>query len=117
MQLEASVPVFKAKEGIMPWNLDKSRGVFKKWDILVATEMAIWDKFQNAIAHEHIHPALAAERLGTIAHKPRADYKQLRGDQYQIRLSGNHRATFRVIEAPRDKTSGTVQVLEVGGHT
>src|SRR5918911_570886 len=98
----------------MPWNLDKAGADWSTWNILTQSERGNWDTFQNAIAHEHLHPAAAADRVGTVAHKPRADYKCLRGDQYQIRLSYSHRATFRVIEAG---TGGTVKVLQVGGHT
>ena len=101
----------------MPWTLDKNGANFKNWERLNDTEKGNWDTFQNAVANEGVHPAEAASRLGTVAHKARADYKCLAGDQFQIRLSGSHRATFRVMENARDKTSGVVQVLEVGGHT
>lgn len=101
----------------MAWTLDKEGADFTKWKTLNKTEQTNWDTFQNAVANDHVHPAEAAARVGKVAHKDRADYKCLSGDQYQIRLSGSSRATFRVIQSAKDKTSGTVKVLQVGGHT
>jgi hypothetical protein len=88
----------------MPWTLDKSRADFIS--DLTKTEQDLFDRFQNAIANEGVHPKQAAERAGST------DYKNLRGDQFQIRLSGAKRATFEV-----DKDAEVCTILQVGGHT
>lgn len=88
----------------MPWTLDKSRANFVS--DLNATEQGVFDRFQNAIANDGLHPKLAAEQAGNT------DYKNLQGDQFQIRLSGQKRATFLV-----DKTTEVCTILDVGGHT
>lgn len=95
----------------MPWTLDKTHASFSNWFTMNQSERDNWDTFQNAV-NQGLHPASAAARVGTVAHKANADYKCLTGDQYQIRLSYNNRATFRVIESTQ-----TVVVLQVGGHT
>lgn len=96
----------------MPWTLDKTHAQFSNWSSLSEEEKGNWDKFQNWIHHSGLHPAEAASRVGTVAHRARMDYKNLFGDQYQIRLSYNNRATFRVLEGAQ-----VCQVLQVGGHT
>ncbi|WP_434044110.1 MULTISPECIES: hypothetical protein [Sorangium] len=98
----------------MAWTLDKSHADFRRWDILNEREQRNWDSFQNAIRNKGAHPRTAAEQLGTVGGRANADYKCLGGDQYQIRLSKDHRATFRVMPAGQ---GGTVFVLQVGGHT
>jgi hypothetical protein len=88
----------------MPWTLDKSRARFVS--DLNRTEQGLFDRFQNAIANEGLHPKTAADQAGDT------DYKNLQGDQFQIRLSGDKRATFTV-----DKNAEVCTILEVGGHT
>lgn len=96
----------------MVWTLDKSHVSWHRWDALPADAKRNWDTFQDAIHNDGLHPSQAAERVGLVAHRQRADYKCLIGDQFQIRLSYSERATFRV-----DESTHTVTVLEVGGHT
>lgn len=96
----------------MAWTIDKSHVDWSRWDSLPADAKQNWDTFQNAIYHDGLHPAEAAARVGVVAHRARADYKCLYGDQYQIRLSYSDRATFRV-----DESTFSVTVLQVGGHT
>ncbi len=43
---------------------------------------------------------------------PGSDYKNLQGNQYQIRLSKNNRVTFWV-----DDDKHIVKIIQVGGHT
>jgi hypothetical protein len=97
------------------WTIDKSRANFKRWDILDESERQIWDMFQNIIRSTGKHPRTAAEQIGSVGGAANAGYKRINnGDQYQIRLSNDHRATFRVVPAG---SGGTVIVLQVGGHT
>ena len=88
----------------MAWKIDKSKAKFS--DELTDSDQKKWDAFQNAIHNKKMHPKDAA----TAA---RCDqYKQLTGNQYQIRLSGKMRATFLV-----DEDKEVVTVKQVGGHT
>jgi hypothetical protein len=65
-----------------------------------------WETFKSNV-NSGMHPREAAEATGDM------NYTKLRGaDQYEVRLSGKHRATFQVDEANEE-----VIVLEVGGHT
>ena len=88
----------------MPWTLDKSRAKFIS--DLTKSEQDVFDRFQDAIANEGIHPKQAADQAGDT------NYKNLQGDQFQIRLSGDKRATFLV-----DKDAEVCTILQVGGHT
>ena len=71
----------------MAWTLDKSSADFRRWNILTAHEMQIWDAFQNEIRSQGVHPHTAAEDLGKVGGKQNAGYESLTGIQYQIRLS------------------------------
>ena len=87
----------------MAWTLDKSRADYRD---LQKAEQEKFDVFQDAIHNEGLHPREAAQRAGETK------YEQLQGDQYQIRLGGKNRATFRV-----DNQNEVVTILQVGGHT
>lgn len=89
----------------MPWRLDKRNARYHKGG-LTSSEQAKFDVFQNAIHNRGMHPKDAAKETGDT------DYKNLTGDQYQIRLSQGTRVTFRV----RDSLN-LVEILQVGGHT
>lgn len=91
----------------MPWTYDKSQMRYKGQ--LTKSEQGKFDIFQNAIQNEGLHPRLAAEMAGDT------DYKNLQGNQFQIRLSQSARATFLVEDAGGG--NGTVVMLELGGHT
>jgi hypothetical protein len=87
----------------MPWTLDKSRARF---DVeLNKVEQEHFDEFQNAIQNQGLHPSKAAEGWDS-------NYKNLKGDQYTIRLSQANRASFLV-----DDATNTCTILQVGGHT
>lgn len=88
----------------MAWRLNKRNARFIK--SLTPSEQAKFDAFQNAIHNRGLHPKDAAKEAGD------SDYKNLIGDQYQIRLSQGSRVTFRV-----STTNNTVSILQVGGHT
>ncbi|MFJ3482579.1 hypothetical protein ACIPL1_04260 [Pseudomonas sp. NPDC090202] len=89
----------------MIWTLNKENARFRAQ--LSASAQGKWDIFQNAI-YRGSYPKDAAKLAGGM------DYKMLSGssNQYQIRLSGSERATFRI-----DEVRQIVTVLQVGGHT
>ena len=89
--------------GCGEWSLDKSNAQFKT---LTRSEQARFDQFQNAIHHRGVNPKDAAREMGG------ANYKNLAGDQFQIRLSKGNRVTFRVLA-----NEFKVIILQVGGHT
>jgi hypothetical protein len=91
----------------MPWTFDKSR--MQVTGQLTASEQEKFDIFQNAIQSEGLHPRQAAERAGAT------NYKNLLGDQFQIRLSQSARATFRVLDDGGG--NGRVEMIDLGGHT
>lgn len=90
----------------MPWSLDKTSAIYHITNLdRVAQEK--FDRFQNAIHHQGLHPRVAAEALGDV------DYKCLNGTNiFQFRLTRYHRVHFLLDEATQ-----TVRVLGVGGHT
>ena len=85
----------------MPYTLNKN-GVTPSVQ-LTQTEQDHLNEFMNRIRNEGISPKDAASGWDS-------QYKNLQGDQYQIRLSRNNRATFTVV-------GDTVTMLQVGGHT
>lgn len=88
------------------WTLDKSGADFGRWYDMTGAARDKWDEFQDAV-HRGADPADAAFGHGW-------DYKCLNPatNQFQIRLSKKHRATFTV-----DRARQVVTVLQVGGHT
>lgn len=86
----------------MPWTLDKN-GVTPSVQ-LTPTEQDHLNEFMNRVRAGD-SPSVAASGWGS-------DYKCLQGDQYQIRLSRNNRATFTV-----NTNTEVVTMLQVGGHT
>jgi hypothetical protein len=90
----------------MPWTLDKSAATYSI-SVLDTVAQDKFDRFQNAIQQQGIHPKQAAADLGA------ADYKCLNGmNRYQFRLTGFHRVTFDLNAATQ-----TVTIIEVGGHS
>ncbi|MEM8558913.1 MAG: hypothetical protein AAGG50_13925 [Bacteroidota bacterium] len=87
------------------WKIDKSRAKFSRQG-LTAAEQNKFDAFKIAVHQRGMHPKDAAKAAGDT------NYKQLIGDQYQIRLSQGNRVTFTV-----NTTTETVHILQVGGHT
>ncbi|MEA5497716.1 hypothetical protein VB834_03365 [Limnoraphis robusta Tam1] len=85
------------------WTVNKKNAEFGQ---LTKAEQAKFDIFQDEIHNHGLHPKDAAKEAGDT------DYKQLKGNQFQIRLSGRERATFLV-----DDENEIVTILQVGGHT
>ena len=85
----------------MPWTLDKN-GVTPAVN-LTNVEQGHLNEFMNAVRNG-THPAQAAATWDS-------DYKNLVGNQYQIRLSLANRATFMVNNATQ-----VVTMTAVGGH-
>jgi hypothetical protein len=86
----------------MTWTLDKNNVTPSV--ALTGAEQDHLNEFMNKVRSD-VHPKVAASGWDS-------NYKQLVGDQYQIRLSQANRATFRVNEAAQ-----RVTMLQVGGHT
>lgn len=86
-----------------PWRMtqEKLRG-FKE---LNKAETGKWKAFEQAL-EEGMHPKDAANMIGG------ADFKQLKGSQFQIRLSLANRVTFEI-----DYKARLTSILQVGGHT
>jgi hypothetical protein len=83
----------------MPWTLDKSAATYSI-SVLDTVAQDKFDRFQNAIQQQGIHPKQAA-----------ADHKCLNGmNRYQFRLTGFHRVTFDLNAATQ-----IVTIIEVGG--
>ncbi|MGW4393993.1 RHS repeat-associated core domain-containing protein [Amycolatopsis nivea] len=95
-----------------PLGLNDCKWTFSKQDMrfgnqpLTAAEQAKFDTFQNFIHNNKWHPKKAAEEAGDM------NYKQLSGNQFQIRLGGKQRATFRVLDDEK-----RVEMIQLGGHT
>ncbi|WP_454254542.1 hypothetical protein [Pseudomonas sp. Marseille-Q8238] len=90
----------------MVWTLDKSDALYKL-NTLTAAAQEKFDRFQNAIHQQGMHPKHAAELVGD------SDYKCLNGSNlFQFRLDGFNRVTL-------DLNSGlkVVKVVQVGGHS
>ncbi len=85
----------------MPYTLDKN-GVTPSVP-LTASEQDNLNTFMNRIRLEGVHPITAAASWDS-------DYKNLIGNQYQIRLSQRNRVTFEI-------DGDIVRILQVGGHT
>ena len=86
----------------MPWTLDKN-GVTPSVN-LTSTEQDHLNEFMNRV-RQGDPPNVAASGWDS-------NYKNLAGDQYQIRLSLKNRATFAV-----NNQAQVVTMLQVGGHT
>lgn len=86
----------------MAWKLNKN-GVTPSRPLTTAQQQHL-NEFMNSV-REGNSPKVAASQWDS-------DYKNLQGDQYQIRLSQGCRATFIV-----DNATQTVTMLQVGGHT
>jgi hypothetical protein len=86
----------------MAWDLDKN-GVTPSVD-LNSTEQAHLNEFMNEVR--------GGKDPKSVADGWDSDYKNLSGDQYQIRLSRRNRVTFTV-----DHGNQLVTILQVGGHT
>jgi hypothetical protein len=86
----------------MPWTLNKN-SVTPNVN-LSNVEQGHLNDFMNAVRNG-THPKTAAASWDS-------DYKNLTGDQYQIRLSQANRATFLV-----NNTTQVVTMTAVGGHT
>ena len=85
----------------MPYTLNKNDVTPSR--PLTTSEQDHLNEFMNKIRNEGVSPKVAASGWDS-------DYKQLAGDQYQIRLSKGNRVTFSVV-------GNTVTMLQVGGHT
>lgn len=85
----------------MPYTLDKNDVTPSR--SLTNTEQDHLNEFMNRIRNEGISPKEAASGWDS-------KYTHLVGDQYEIRLSRENRATFLVVGT-------TVTMLQVGGHT
>lgn len=85
----------------MPYTLNKN-GVTPSRRLTNAEQDHL-NEFMNRIRNEGISPKDACSGWDS-------QYKNLTGNQYQIRLSKNNRATFTVVGT-------TVTMLQVGGHT
>jgi hypothetical protein len=102
------------------WTINKSSAQFKP--NLTKSAQDKWDEFQNAIYHQGVTPQTAARMAGdtNLKRLQEISVPMTVGDkttfvkvpQYQIRLSGQDRATFWV-----DQAGTKVNVLQVGGHT
>ncbi|MBE9162657.1 hypothetical protein [Tychonema sp. LEGE 06208] len=90
----------------MAWTYDKSNMEFVGQ--LTKSEQEKFDKFQNKIEKDGVHPRDAAQTAGST------NYRQLQGtqNQFEIRLSQGTRATFFV----HDQTK-VVEMSQIGGHT
>ncbi len=86
----------------MPWTLNKN-GVKPKVT-LTEVEQSHLNEFMNGVRGGS-SPSVAASGWDSA-------YKNLVGDQYQIRLSQKNRATFTV-----NAKTQVVTMLQVGGHT
>lgn len=87
----------------MTWTLDKSKAEYAE---ISNSEQAKFDEWQNAVNNDGTHPKTAAENARCD------DYKNLSGNEFQIRLGGKNRVVFEV-----DDENEVVTVLQVGGHT
>lgn len=88
----------------MAWTLDKN-GVTPSVP-LTNTEQDHLNEFMNRLrVEDDITPEKAASGWDS-------NYKQLQGNQYQIRLSQKNRVTFTV-----DYDTHVVTMIAVGGHT
>ncbi|HEX2178616.1 MAG TPA: hypothetical protein VHL54_03710 [Actinomycetota bacterium] len=88
----------------MPWKISTRKP--RSEAVMPPSAENKWETFKAKV-NSGMHPRQAAEEAGDM------NYTKLRGaDQYEVRLSGKHRATFQV-----DETNEEVIVLEVGGHT
>jgi hypothetical protein len=92
---------FREVPKAMPYTLDKN-GVTPQ-RTLTKTEQDHLNEFMNRIRLEGLSPKEAASGWDS-------KYTQLRGNQYEIRLSQGNRATFEI-------DGFTVRMLQVGGHT
>jgi hypothetical protein len=102
------------------WTIDKSSAQFKA--NLAKSSQDKWDVFQNAIYNQGVTPQTASriagdtnlKRLQEVSMPMTVDGRTtfVKVPQYQIRLSGQDRATFWV-----DQAGTKVHVLQVGGHT
>ena len=95
------------KEPPKQWSIDTSAIKDKHTGNLTDTEKQNYRNFVNRVASGE-HPKEAAKNGGDMNYKKFANTK----NQYQIRLSGDNRATFSV-----DDKNKKVHVLGVGGHT
>jgi len=84
------------------WTLNKEKAVFVE---MTKSEQDKFDQFQNAINNDGLHPREAAEQIGD------AEYENLGGSRFSIRLSRGARAYFDV-----DDDNEVVTIVRVGDH-
>ncbi|MDF9409746.1 MAG: hypothetical protein A4E52_00787 [Pelotomaculum sp. PtaB.Bin013] len=84
------------------WTLNKENAVFVE---MTKAEQDKFDEFQNAINNDGMHPREAAEQIGD------AEYENLGGTRFSIRLSRGARAYFDV-----DNDNQVVTIVRVGDH-
>lgn len=95
------------------WAVVNGPRAYKKINLVPDAGRQNWNLFIGHVRNG-LHPSAAAQAVGQVDRQRAMGYKQLLGDQYQIRICSGQRATFLVQPGG---AGGILTVLQVGGHT